>query len=56
MVYHAVPHDGQGKALGRRPGIRRVHWAASGYPYLEMTEERDLDPALKSVVLEITVK
>ncbi len=56
MVYHAVPHDENGKALGRCPGIRRVHWAASGYPYLEMTEERDLDPALKAVTLRVTVR
>lgn len=56
MVYHAVPHDKDGKTEGRKPGIRRVHWAASGYPYLEMTEERDLDPRLKAVSLKIKVQ
>jgi len=56
MVYHAVPHDADGKVLGRKPGIRRVHWAASGYPYLEMTKERDLNPKYKNVTMKITVK
>ncbi len=56
MVYHAVPHDENGKTLGRKPGIRRVHWAATGLPYLEMTEERDLDPKFKNITLRITVK
>ena len=56
MVYHAVPHDENGKALGRKPGVRRVHWAATGLPYLEMTMERDLDPKFKNVILKITVK
>lgn len=56
MIYHAVPHDKDGKTEGRKPGIRRVHWAASGYPYLEMTEERDLDPKLKAVSLKLKVQ
>ncbi|MCD8117925.1 MAG: family 43 glycosylhydrolase [Lachnospiraceae bacterium] len=55
MVYHAVPHDEKGKSLGRHAGIRRVHWAANGYPYLEMTEERDLDPALRDIVMKVVV-
>jgi len=55
LVYHAVPHDESGKAMGRHMGIRRVHWAASGYPYLEMTPEMDLNPRLQSVTLTITV-
>ena len=56
LVYHAVPHDINGKAMGRRMGIRRVHWAASGYPYLEMTEERDLAPEFKKVKLRIGIR
>ena len=56
MVYHAVPHDENGKTMGRRPGIRRVHWASTGLPYLEMTEERDLDPKYKNITLKVTVK
>lgn len=55
LIYHAVPHDKNGKTLGRRMGIRRVHWAATGYPYLEMTEERDLNPAFKKVDLKIKI-
>lgn len=56
MVYHAVPHDENGKSLGRRPAVRRVHWAKTGLPYLEMTAERDLKPEFRSVVLELTVR
>ena len=56
LVYHAVPHDINGKAMGRRMGILRVHWAASGYPYLEMTEERDLAPEFKKVKLRIGIR
>ncbi len=56
MVYHAVPHDENGKALGRKGAVRRVHWAATGLPYLEMTEERDSDPKFKNITLKITVK
>ena len=55
MVYHAVPHDENGKALGRKPGVRRVHYAATGLPYLEMTEERDLCPEYKNVTMKIVV-
>ncbi|MDE7327984.1 MAG: family 43 glycosylhydrolase [Lachnospiraceae bacterium] len=56
LVYHAVPHAKDGKTLGRHMGIRRVHWAANGYPYLEMTKERDLNPAYKNVTLKISVR
>lgn len=55
MVYHAIPHDKDGRTLGRKMGIRRVHWAASGYPYLEMTPERDLAPGLEQVEIRIWV-
>lgn len=55
MVYHAIPYDKRGSAFGRRMGLRRVHWGANGYPYLEMTAERDLNPKFKRVTLDITV-
>ena len=55
MVYHAVPHDENDK-----------HWGGNRYPpctlgsnrpsYLEMTEDRDLDPKFKNITLKITVK
>lgn len=55
LVYHAVPHDERDVAKERYTGIRRVHWAASGYPYLEMTPERDCDPALRDVTMTVIV-
>lgn len=56
MIYHAVPGSHSAEPSGRRMGIRRVHWGANGYPYLEMTPERDLNPKFKKVTLKITVK
>ena len=56
MVYHAVPHDKNGKPLGRKPGIRRVHWGKNGYPYLEMTPDRDLNPELKTIYAKVVIK
>lgn len=56
LIYHAVPHDEENRELGRHMGIRRVHWAANGYPYLEMTEERDVAEELRKVVLKICVE
>lgn len=56
MVYHAIPHDAQDRTLQRQPGIRRVHWAKSGLPYLEMTPERDLPEGSERVVMELVVK
>lgn len=55
MIYHAVPHDENDKTLHRHPAMRRVHWAASGLPYLEMTPERDLDPRFENIVMKLTV-
>lgn len=55
MVYHAVPHDANDRSLNRHPAIRRVHWGASGLPYLEMTPERDLDPAHAHVTMTLTI-
>lgn len=56
LIFHAVPHDAEGRELGRHMGIRRVHWAANGYPYLEMTEDRDLDERFGQVTLKICVE
>ena len=56
MSFHAVPHDEDGLSLGRMPGIRRVHWAKTGLPYLEMSEERDLSPEYRHVTLKLTIR
>ncbi|MGN0762237.1 MAG: family 43 glycosylhydrolase, partial [Aristaeellaceae bacterium] len=55
MVYHAVPHDAQGRTLHRHPGLRRVHWAASGLPCLDMTPEKDLDPRFENIVMKLII-
>lgn len=55
MVYHAVPHDEAGRTMHRHPALRRVHWAASGLPYLEMTPERDLDPRFENIVMKLNI-
>lgn len=56
LIYHAVPHDAKDRALGRHMGIRRVHWAKSGYPYLEMTPGRDVRPEFETVRCNIYVE
>ena len=56
MIYHAIPHDENDKTLFRQPGIRRVHWAKNGLPYLEMTPERDLPEACEEVVMKFTIE
>jgi GH43 family beta-xylosidase len=56
MIYHAIPHDENDKTLQRQPGIRRVHWAKTGLPYLEMTPERDLPEGCDDVVMELTIE
>ena len=56
MIYHAIPHDENDKTLFRQPGIRRVHWAKNGLPYLEMTPERDLPEGSENVVMELVVE
>lgn len=55
MVYHAVPHDANGRTLNRRPAMRRVHWAASGMPYLEMTPEKDLDSRFANITMKLII-
>ncbi len=56
MVYHAVPHDDQDRTLGRQPYVRRVHWSKAGYPYLEMTPQRDLKDEFRHVTMTLTLK
>ncbi len=56
MVYHAVPDTPEGKKHGRHMAVRRVHFKADGYPYFEMTEERDVNPELKKVKMKLIIK
>lgn len=51
-VYHAR----LGVEEPRGSGIRRVHFGMDGYPVLDLTEERDLNPALAEVSIEVIVK
>lgn len=51
-VYHSRP----GVEEPRCSGIRRVHFDIDGYPVLDLTEERDLNPALAEVSIEVIVK
>lgn len=55
MVYHAVAHDENDRSLNRHPAMRRVHWGVCGLPYLEMTPERDLNPACEHITMELTI-
>lgn len=51
-AYHARPGvDGP-----RSTGIRRVHFDIYGYPVLDLTEERDLNPGLRQVKSSLIVK
>ena len=51
-TYHARP----GIDAPRSSGIRRVHFNAAGYPVLDMTEELDVAPELRTVKMKIEVK
>lgn len=51
-TYHARP----GIEAPRSSGIRRVHFNAAGYPVLDMTEEMDIAPELRTVKLKVEVK
>lgn len=51
-TYHARP----GVKGPRSSGIRRVHFDIYGEPVLDMTEELDINPALKTVKTTIVVK
>ena len=59
-TYHARPgirtEDGRQGFGPRSSGIRRVHFGAEGFPFLDMTEEMDLDPALAWVSTTVHVK
>lgn len=50
-VYHARP----GIDKPRCSGLRRVHFDRDGEPVLNLTEEKDLNPALVKVSLDIVV-
>ncbi|ANY68655.1 glycosyl hydrolase [Paenibacillus sp. BIHB 4019] len=50
-VYHARP----GINEPRCSGVRRVHFDIDGYPVLDLTEERDLNPDLKAVRTKVVV-
>ena len=56
MVYHAISHEKGDGQTWRQPAIRRVHMAASGLPYLEMTPDRDVNPALRDVSLTLIIE
>ncbi len=51
-TYHARP----GINAPRSSGVRRVHFNAAGYPVLDLTEEKDVAPQLKTVKMEVEVK
>ena len=40
----------------RCPGIRRVHFDINGRPVFNLSEERDLNPELRDVQMQITIK
>lgn len=50
-AYHARPGiDGP-----RSSGLRRVHFDIDGAPVLDLTEDKDLNPELKQVSMEVNV-
>lgn len=51
-VYHAR----EGLDQPRCSGIRRVHFDIDGYPVLDLTEDRDINPELKHVSTKLVVK
>ncbi len=51
-AYHGRP----GVNMPRSSGIRRVHFDIDGDPVLGLTEEKDLNPALATVSVEVTVE
>ena len=40
----------------RSSGIRRVHFDIDGYPVLDLTEDKDLDPRFRRVSTRLVVK
>ncbi len=56
LMIHAIPfsHYRADPADGRRyPAFRAVHWDASGFPRLDMTDERLLDPAFETIEAKV---
>ncbi|WP_276357295.1 family 43 glycosylhydrolase [Cohnella caldifontis] len=51
-VYHARAGIDQPRCAG----VRRVHFDVDGYPVLDLTEERDLNPDLAEVSIELIVR
>lgn len=51
-IYHGRP----GVNMPRSSGVRRVHFDIDGDPVLGLTEEKDLDPKLAAVSVEVTVE
>ena len=50
-LYHARP----GVDAPRSSGIRRVHFDIDGYPVLDLTEDKDLNPQLANVSINIII-
>lgn len=50
-AYHARP----GIEGPRSSGLRRVAFDIDGAPVLDLTEEKDLNPGLKQVYMEVIV-
>lgn len=50
-AYHARPGIDQ----PRSSGLRRVHFDIDGYPVLDLTEEKDLNPDLMQVFMDVVV-
>ena len=50
-AYHARP----GVNGPRSSGLRRVHFDIDNYPVLDLTEEKDLNPELRNVIMDIIV-
>lgn len=51
-AYHARP----GVNGPRSSGLRRVHFDIDNYPVLDLTEEKDLNPELRNVIMDIIVR
>lgn len=51
-AYHARP----GIDAPRSSGLRRVHFDIDGYPVLDLTEDKDLNPELRKVITSLIVK
>lgn len=51
-VFHAA-NDEHGAYHGRDAQVRRVHWAADGLPVLDMQEDEEVAPHLRSVSARI---